>query len=560
MSKLLQHMERLRTGANEDYDFSRVGEFITQHTYLKGEKFSFAGHEYQARIAADTSRIVNTQKVSQCGLSELTVRMTLAYAAMFPEFNVGYTMPFSGDARDFCKTRAFPVIAGSPRLQNASNPDVFSTEIIQLNDSFVYFRGTNGSTQAISIPLSMVVSDEIDRSNPEILTTYTSRLAHSPYKLRRNFSTPTIEGHGIDLEMRTSRRFKNFCKCNHCGHWFYPDYFAHVKIPGFDNELESITKNNLKGVRYNEAELLCPSCGKKPSLKPKHREWVLENTEDNHEAAGYYVSPFDSEFRTPDILVRESTEYALYSEFKNQALGLTASQDSESLTQDDLDNCKTTTDLNASSAHCMGIDVGVLCHIYVGRMTLEGQLLVVHREVVPISNLETRRLQLKAQYRVLVTVIDSQPFTDTVARMQRTDKSVFGANFSVTKTAAVFAVKEFDGLVAEGKLPINLAKISRDKAFDQLLELFKRKEILIYQQEESIDRDADRHYLSLKRVQKMTDDGLVYQWVKPASGDDDHFFALLFLLAACKLRGEVGNNSPLLGPGRSIFGSFKVKS
>jgi hypothetical protein len=109
-------------------------------------------------------------------------------------------------------------------------------------------------------------------------------------------------------------------------------------------------------------------------------------------------------------------------------------------------------------------------------------------------------------------------------------------------------------------LPINLAKISRDRAFDQLLELFKRKEILIYQQEENIDREADRHYLSLKRVQKMTEDGLAYQWVKPASGDDDHFFALLFLLAACKLRGEVGNNTPLAGPGRSLMSSFKVKT
>jgi hypothetical protein len=209
----------------------------------------------------------------------------------------------------------------------------------------------------------------------------------------------------------------------------------------------------------------------------------------------------------------------------------------------------------------MGIDVGVISHICVGRLTLEGTLLLVHRERVALSQLEQRKNELKAKYRVLLSVVDGQPFTDVVARMQRGDKALFGSNFSVTKTAAVYEVKMFDGLEAEGKLPIHQAKIARDRAFDQLLELYKRKEIKIYIQDQAMDEEFDKHWLAIKRVQVVDPmDGLVYQWVKPKSGDDDWAFATLFLLAACKLRGAAGNLSPVLVPGVSIMSSFKLKS
>lgn len=561
MTKLHEHLERLRIGANENYDLGRVAEYITTHTYLLGQKYSFKGHEYQERIVSDQSRVVNVQKPSQVGLTELCVRITVALTEMFPGFSVAYTMPFSGDARDLCKTRVMPMIEESPRLKRAVNPDVYSTEIIQLNQSFLYFRGTTGSTQALSIPLEMVISDEIDKCDRDMLTIYTSRLAHGKYKLRKNFSTPTIKGHGIDLEMQTSRRFKNFCKCNRCDSWFYPDYFAHVKVPGFDAGLETITASTVSGTRYAEAKLLCPSCGKEPSLRPEFRQWVQENNDANFEAAGYYVSPFDSTFRTPPLLIRESTEYAQYREFRNQALGLTAEGGAEALELEDLNVAKTTTDLNSTSAHCMGIDVGVLSHINVGRLTPEGILLIVHREVVALSSLERRKNELKAKFRVLITVIDGQPFTDLVARLQRSDKALFGSNFSVTRTAETYSVKMFDGLEAEGKMPIHQAKIARDRAFDQLLGLFKRREIKIYIQDQTMDESFDKHWLALKRVQVVTSpDGLVYEWHKPKSGDDDWAFSSLFLLAACKLRGSVGNSTPLLTQGVSLMSTFRVKT
>jgi hypothetical protein len=561
MSRLREHLERLRVGSNEDYDRSRVAEYITTHTYLLGLKYSFAGHEFQSVIANDQSQEINVQKPSQMGVTELSARIAVAMTEMFPGFNIAYTMPFKGDAQDLCKTRIFPIIEGSPRLKKAVDPDVYSTEIIKLNESLLYFRGTNGVTQGLSVPLEMVISDEIDRCDPEVLKQFTSRLAHGKYKLRRNFSTPTVKGHGIDAEMQISRQFKNFCKCFHCEYWFYPDYYEHVKVPGFDGSLDEITASNLPGVRYAEAKLLCPACGKEPSLKPQYREWVLQNTDAKFEAAGYFISPFDSAHRTPPLLIRESTKYERESEFRNQALGLTASGGVDALELEDLNHAKTTTNLDSSSAHCMGIDVGVISHICVGRLTLEGTLLLVHRERVALSQLEQRKNELKAKYRVLLSVVDGQPFTDVVARMQRGDKALFGSNFSVTKTAAVYEVKMFDGLEAEGKLPIHQAKIARDRAFDQLLELYKRKEIKIYIQDQAMDEEFDKHWLAIKRVQIVTPlDGLVYEWHKPKSGDDDWAFSTLFLLAACKLRGAAGNLAPVLVPGVSIMSSFRLKS
>jgi phage terminase large subunit GpA-like protein len=313
-----QFLEAAKTQVNESWKIGDAPKFISQFTYLRGAKYSFKDHEFQETILSDEARVVNTQKCSQIGMSEATARWGVAVCNMIPDFSVITTFPFSGDASDFARTRIDPFIASSPKLRENVNPKLNNGDIKQFLSSFMYFRGTNGKTQAISIPADCIISDEIDRSDPHVLSQYQSRLTHSSWKLRRNFSTPTIPGFGIALEMASSMRYKNVCKCNHCARWFLPNYFDHVKIPDFDNSLRAISKANLHKVRYAEAVLLCPHCGAEPDMGPEHREYVIENTLDNHEAHGYYVSPFDApKIITPVDLIKSSTSYARYSEFVN---------------------------------------------------------------------------------------------------------------------------------------------------------------------------------------------------------------------------------------------------
>lgn len=541
MNFLEEHIARLKTAVDETYDLGQIPRWITDHTKIRGVPYSFKGHEFQEKIISDTSQIVNISKIAQVGMSEVICRWTLGLCEIFEGFSAIITFPFSGDAENFCRTRIDPIIDSSPRLKKAINPKLNNAQIKQINNSLLYFRGTNGKTQAISTPADAIISDEIDRSDPAILSQFSSRLGHSPYKLRRNFSTPTIPGWGISLEMETSRRHKNLCKCDHCSNWFLPDYFKHVQIPGFTGELRELNKSSIHRTRYMEAALICPRCGKSPSLQPEHRNWVVENPNDNYVAAGYYVTAFDApSFKTVPELVFSSTQYTKYSEFMNQGLGLTSEEGGECLTLEDLNNSKTTTDLYSSSAHCLGVDVGLICHLTVGRLDFQGCLYVVHREEVVVSRLEERKDALKLKYKILMTVIDGQPYTDIVIRLQRKDKTVFGASYLTSKNAPLYEIKMFEGDEKDGKLPINVAKIRYNAGFDQILGLFKAGEIKIYMQDQAVDEIADRHMLDMKRVLLVNEQQeMEYKWIKSKQAIDHYFHSLLYMLAACRLRGAV---------------------
>lgn len=561
MSFFKEFIAETRELVNESWDITTAPKFISQHTYIRGAKYSFKDHEFQERIISDGSRIVNVQKCSQIGLSEVMARYGVSLACMIPDFSVIVTFPFSGDASDFAKTRIDPFIDTSPKLKEMINPKMNNGEIKQFGSSFMYFRGTNGKTQAISIPADMIISDEIDRSDPHILSQYTSRLTHSSFKLRRNFSTPTIPKFGIAAEMEDSIRWKNLCKCNHCSRWFLPNYFEHVKIPGFDHDLRTITKTNLPKLRYLEAVLICPHCGAVPSLQPEHRNWVAENPDSNFEAQGIYVSPFDApNLITTVDLIKNSTAYAKYSEFVNQNLGLEEEDASEALTLADLNRAQLPAgvDMRSSMLHCMGIDMGIMCYITIGRISHEGDFLVVWRERCPIGMLEERKKRLAAEWKVVVTVMDSQPYVDTVQRFQKFDKNLYGAVYSNAKTLESFKVKMFEGDVNEGKLPIHTVQINRDKSLDMLMNVIKR-ELKWAPISAEDDEIFEKQLLDMRRVQVFDDNHeLTWQWVKSKAQNDHYHHSLHYLWVACMLRGTAQKSLPV-GRGLPVISKFKVK-
>lgn len=547
---LAGHLSRLRAGVYQTFSLDDAPDWITTNTRLKSKPFSFYGHEFQKTILSDTSTELNVQKCSQIGLSEIQARWTLAVTNIIPGFSVIYTMPFALDAENFCRTRIDPIIEDSATLRAAVNPNLNNSRIKQFRDSFIYFRGTNGETQAISIPADGIVSDEIDRSLPDVLTQYQSRLTHSPWRLRRNFSTPTMPGYGIAKKMETSRRFRNLCTCSHCNETFNPSYYDHVKIPGYDNDLREIDKFTLNKIRWKEAKLLCPKCGREPDLSPQYRQYVAENPLDQYDATGYYVSPFDAPLLiTPSFLVHASTQYSKTTEFVNQNLGLTAIDADESLVLDDFVKATVSFPLKDSSIYAMGVDLGLICHICIGRLEeRDGQqmLLVVHRERVPLGKLEERLPQLKAEFRVIMSVFDSQPYVDLIMRLQRNDPNMWAGVFVTSKNIEAFTLKDQEKDPLEGKLQVRQAQINRNKAFDELAGQIKGPKppkgmsrvpgILIAG---SDDNDLfNLHCLDMKRVQKWDKDMEAhYVWEKSEEGQDHYFHALLYLFVAARLRG-----------------------
>lgn len=555
LTNVTSHLNRIKSAVFKRFNLSNVADWIEENTYIKGEKFTFVDHEYQLAILQDPSREIVVRKCSQIGLTELSSRRALAQCNIMPGFTVIYTLPTASFANIFVKTRVDPMIDGSPTLSAAIHNTTDNTEVKRFGESFIYFKGTKGVSAAISIPADALYHDELDFSDLEVVTNYQSRLTHSKYKMKTNLSTPTVNGYGISELFDTSRRNYNFCKCNHCNHQFVPDYFVHVKVPGSSGDMRDITKDTVHRYNLDSAYLECPKCGKQPSLQVEHREWVVENPTENHEASGYQISPFDApNIITLKDLILASTKYRRYADFINFNLGQPAEDKESSLSLDELNRCFIPGEFPLSYTAVMGIDMGLHCHVMVGFKDYLGTLYTVHSEIVPLHKLEERKKALQMLYRVRLTVMDSQPYTDMLMRFQTQDDNLYGALYVTTKGLDTYRVKTREEDEDKGELELRQVNINRNNSFDALMELIRAGQWVCKEDENK--QTILAHLQDMKRIKDFGNDNeMAYVWKKSAKGNDHFHHALLYLNTAAGMVGVAA--SSIIIP--SLVHTFKNK-
>jgi Phage terminase large subunit (GpA) len=552
------HFRRIKDAVNNVYTLKTLSKWVEKHVYLEGKPLDFSSiHYFQREILDDTARINNVVKPAQIGITTVTIAYMLAALATQRRMHVIYALPSASDAQKMSTTKINPLMYNSPEVARLLNSEVNSSELKQIGENFLYIRGTKSETAALSVSADILVLDELDRCDPDTVKQFRSRLQASPHKIIRQFSTPTIEGIGISKEAETSRRYRHFATCKHCDHTWLPTFHKDINIPGCELPMEGINRTNLKDINWRAAHWQCPTCFKDPELHMSRLRWVCENPADNYEANTYYITPVTAYgILTPSYLVQSSTEFNKRSEFLNQVLGETASEDNDQLTLLDVEKAQTTNPLDSNSLHYFGADMGLTCTVAIGRLTLEGQLIVVHREQVPLMNFELRRRELCAKYRCLISVHDAFPYTDLVERLTSYDKNAYGAIFTTTKSTEMYAIQSKEETPKEGKLNLRLAKINRTIALDAVLAKFKRGEILLKSEEH--DSLYAAQYLDMRRAQVFDkNQEIVFQWQKSSAANDHGMFALLYLLVACKLAGTAAKSA--LPKGVPLVSSFKMK-
>lgn len=550
------HFERIKAAVQKEYGLGSIPEWICKYTKLRNKPFSYKNHEYQLQILRDQSPEKIIRKCSQVGITELSFREVLAILRIIDGLTAIYTMPTAGDMAKVVKTRLDPIIGDSTELSYALSSDVDSAIVKQFGQSFLHMSGTYGQQQAISTPADMVVHDEVDFSNMSVLTSYESRLTHSPYKLRREFSTPTLPGRGISARFNRSRRHFNMVKCQYCNHWFLPDYYKHVRVPGFEKDLREINSRSIFHLDWRNAALHCPGCSRIPSLQPEHRNWVLENQGENHVAAGYAISPFDApNIITTPFLVEKSTKYERIADFVNFNLGLPYEDSSVSLTDSYLRSLFVGGTPPTTMGNFMGIDMGLVCHFVIGNKDSTGQLSVLHYERVLLGDFERRKRELAIEFRILITVMDALPYTDMVMRLQVGDPNLFGAIYLDMRNIVTYVVKEQPKEEEKGKLRIRQVQINRNVAFDEMVESIIRREMVFLDRPEK--ETFISHLLDMKRQTTRDKDGeMVTKWVKSDTGEDHFIHALMYLFTASKLRGLTTGATPIT----TLISKFKLRS
>lgn len=533
--------ERMQHQAFNVYGLANLHEWIKKNTYLNQAPFSFKDREFQLAILADTAKTQIIVKCAQVGLSELAYRWAVAACCVMKNFTAIYTFPSTGDAEVNNRTRIDPMIEGSPELKRLVNPDMNNSSVKQFGEnSFLFFKGTISKTAALSTPADAVINDEYDKSDIEQASVYVSRLQDRETKIHKIFSTPTFANYGVDKEARTANRMKHMVQCVHCNETFLPNYFTDIVIPGWDRPMEEITKENLNRIRYREAYLKCPKCGLDPQMHHTRMPFICENNEAKYNANAWFVSPFSAHKRLPvPYLVEASTKFKRYSEFKNQTLGITGEEESESITPDDVNNMQVYSGLESSELHQAGIDMGITCTISIGRETQDGDLLVVHRERVHYTKFKERLKELRRKYRLSIEVLDSQPYTDMVTTICSEHPNSWGGIFVTSKSPASYVLQEYDEDDEKARLALRLVKINRTPALDELLARIKSGQVKVNASEEN---DVFyKHMLCMKRKIVMDKNGdLTPQWVKTGDEEDHYHFSLLYLNLAIQMRKVAG--------------------
>jgi len=545
------HLARLKAGASQATAIEEISRWISDNTFIRGKHYSYAGREYQKRILDSKAREMVIRKCSQIGISEVAVRRALGLCGMLTGFTTIYTLPTATLAKILMQTRVAPVIRESPYLKNMLS-ETDSVEVKELsNGSYLYMKGAASSNAPISIPADYIVNDELDFSDAFVVGQYHSRLTNSPHKMRMKLSTPTLPGRGIDAEFTSSRRHFNFVKCNHCNHWFVPNYYEHVKIPGYTGELLSVNKKNIHDLRWKEAHVECPSCGKTPSLEHAHREWVCENPDENHEADGIQVSPFDvPRYITPGYLVESSTKYTNVGDFVNFNLGLPFFSQESVLSPDEIKGVTIDSRLVGAFSHVMGVDLGKTCHIVVLACFTDGASQVVEILDVPLMRLREVYTGLRIKYRVRVSVIDSLPYTDTVLALQAVDMNLWASVYTQTRGTQLFSIKKQDEDSSSGDQLIRQVNVARDRTFDALMAYIRSGQF----SKLSCHRDTEfvEHCTDMRRVKdwNMKTQVVEFRWLKSEAGNDHFWFALSYAFIAKHIVGTFsgagGGSLPLV--------------
>lgn len=548
-----RHVSRLRSSLAA-HSPDTICDFITQHTYLKGKKFSFAGHEYQEEILKDPAQTIVLSKGAQLGISELSTRLAVARCALIDGFTTIYTLPTATASKNFMQSRFDPLISDSPYLSDLANRDVDNTSMKKLGNSWLYCKGCASTGSALSVPADMLICDEVDESSSDILTLFDSRLIHSEYQLRVFLSTPSIPQYGISLMFDQSKRKFNMCQCGKCNEWFIPDYHKNTVVPGFDDDMDKITKRHFADpkFRWMDAYIACPKCGGHVDIHSSKRQWVVENPDDAFIDSGYQISPFDCSSVQPSAIVRSSVNYEKLSHFYNQRLGKSLEDRESSMLVEDLQNALIHDYPSGAYSYVMGLDTGSTCWATVAAVMPDQTLIIVKVEAIPLHKVVERTIELQRQYKLRMIVVDRGPLTEVVYQIQQRVRNSFAAVFVMSKDIDLFKVKDRDAEKDAGVEGMRQVNISKDSCMDILLSQVRSGQILKVSDEN--DAQWIVHLTDNKRVQQFKNEELVYTWVKTQKLDHWHM-ALVYAFVASRILGVSSGT----GVSLPLLSSFRVR-
>jgi len=341
-------------------------------------------------IYEDETPIQVIKKASQVGASTMEILRTL-HDARFWGINQIYTLPTVDDVGEFVKSKVNRIIKVNPCIKEGIDPkDIDSVEQKQIGKAFVFFKGTHTEKEAIMLTSDRNIHDELDKSKPEVIQDYTSRMGFSEIRSQHYFSTPTIPDFGIDaLFAKSDQKHWRF-DCPHCR------FRQHMEWE--------------KNVDFERGIYVCQNCRKEITPEQISELGSWEARFPGQPISGYWISQMICPWRTAADLIQEREDAEDEEYFYNFVLGLpylSAEQKIEaSLFLRNIIKEKA----SGEEWNIMGADTGNENHIIIGNK--KGIFWMGVLKDKPNSTRWQQMAELIQFYDVRVGVVDALPYTE----------------------------------------------------------------------------------------------------------------------------------------------------
>lgn len=378
--------------------------------------WTFDHHPWTREMHDCEAEMVIGQKAAQMGFTEWALNKTFK-AIDIHGTSCLYVLPANNpDATDFSTARFDPALEGSPHLSTLFT-DVKNIHHKRAGHANLYIRGSRSRSQLKSVPVGLLVFDELDEMVQDNISLALERMSGQLEKQALALSTPTIDNFGINQYYRKSTENHFFFRCPHCSK------LTELIFP----ECLVITSDDPDSTEIRDTYLKCKECDGRLEHDSKidwlsEAQWVRGHTDRIVE--GYHINQLYSmtvkPYEIAVLYLRAQSNPTDEQEFYNSKLGITHIVEGARITDKDIEKC-TGTHLKMSTGTggivVMGIDVGKWLHYEIDQVFIDKEVSTSDINLATTTRLVTEgKVQnfeeldlLISQYGVSFAVIDANP-------------------------------------------------------------------------------------------------------------------------------------------------------
>lgn len=211
--------------------------------------WTFKHHPWLREMHDSRTEFNVGQKCAQVGYTEMALNLAFFYMDVLKCDGL-YILPNTKpDASDFSTGRFNKAIELSDHIRKMFT-DANNVGFKQAGSVNLYIRGSNSRAQLKSVPVSLIIFDELDEMDLNNIELAEQRASGQLVKKIWKISTPTVDGKGINKYYTDSTKEKFNFKCPSCNKFIQFTFPESLVITG-----ESADDENLKN-----SYLICTEC------------------------------------------------------------------------------------------------------------------------------------------------------------------------------------------------------------------------------------------------------------------------------------------------------------